>query len=51
MSYRYLLAFCALTTPLLAQDGGQLYTLYCSACHGADGKGAANGTFTDSMAR
>lgn len=45
MSYRYLLAFCALTTPLLAQDGGQLYTLYCSACHGADGKGAANGTF------
>lgn len=22
-----------------AQDGGQLYTTYCSACHGPDGKG------------
>jgi mono/diheme cytochrome c family protein len=31
--------------PLQAQDGGQLYTLYCSACHGADGKGATGGTF------
>lgn len=31
--------------PLHAQDGGQLYTLYCSACHGADGKGATGGTF------
>lgn len=45
MSYRHILALCALTLPLSAQDGGQLYTLYCSACHGADGKGAANGTF------
>jgi mono/diheme cytochrome c family protein len=29
---------------LSAQDGGQLYTLYCSACHGSDGNGvpAAN---------
>ncbi len=45
MSYRQILAFCALTTPLFSQDGGQLFTLNCSACHGADGKGAANGTF------
>jgi mono/diheme cytochrome c family protein len=45
MSYRHLLAFFSLLTPALAQDGGQLYTLTCSACHGADGKGAANGTF------
>ncbi|RYD28545.1 MAG: cytochrome c, partial [Verrucomicrobiaceae bacterium] len=29
---------------LHAQDGGQLYATYCSACHGPDGKGvpAAN---------
>ena len=31
--------------PIQAQDGEQLYGLYCGACHGADGKGAANGTF------
>ncbi|MEN9991331.1 MAG: hypothetical protein RLZZ224_1033, partial [Verrucomicrobiota bacterium] len=31
--------------PLMAQDGGQLYGLYCSACHGADGKGATGGQF------
>lgn len=31
--------------PLAAQDGGQLYGLYCSACHGADGKGATGGQF------
>lgn len=30
---------------LRAQDGGQLYELYCSACHGIDGKGAGEGTF------
>lgn len=35
----------ALTTPLVAQDGAQLYTLYCSACHGTDGKGATGGQF------
>jgi len=35
----------AFTFPLLAQDGGQLFTLYCSACHGADGKGATGGQF------
>ncbi len=34
-----------MTSRLLAQDGGQLYTLYCSACHGADGKGATGGQF------
>lgn len=28
-----------------AQDGEQLYSLYCSACHAADGKGATGGTF------
>ncbi len=35
----------SLATPVFAQDGGQLFTLYCSACHGADGKGATGGTF------
>lgn len=40
-----LLASFTLATPLLAQDGPQLYTLYCSACHAADGKGATGGTF------
>jgi mono/diheme cytochrome c family protein len=34
-----------LASPLCAQDGGQLYGLYCSACHGADGKGATGGVF------
>ncbi|HEY1122689.1 MAG TPA: PA14 domain-containing protein [Haloferula sp.] len=38
-----LASLCAL--PLHAQDGGQLFTLYCSACHGADGKGATGGAF------
>ena len=36
-------SLCAV--PLHAQDGGQLYTLYCSACHGTDGKGATGGQF------
>jgi mono/diheme cytochrome c family protein len=40
-----LLFFLLMTSRLLAQDGGQLYTLYCSACHGADGKGATGGQF------
>ncbi len=35
----------ALSVPVSAQDGGQLYTLYCSACHAADGKGATGGAF------
>jgi mono/diheme cytochrome c family protein len=42
---RFLFLLSALATPLAAQDGGQLFTLYCSACHGADGKGATGGTF------
>ncbi len=37
--------FSALALPVFAQEGGQLYTLYCSACHGPDGKGATGGTF------
>lgn len=41
---RLLLSLC-LASHLLAQDGQQLYTLYCSACHGTDGKGATGGTF------
>ncbi len=40
-----LIAALSISSPLLAQDGPQLYTLYCSACHGADGKGATGGTF------
>src|SRR6476620_5852152 len=44
MLHRLLFAL-ALASPLLAQDGQQLYTLYCSACHGADGKGATGGAF------
>ena len=35
----------SIATQALAQDGSQLYTLYCSACHGVDGKGASEGTF------
>ena len=35
----------ALVLPLKAQDGPQLYNLYCSACHGVDGKGATGGAF------
>ncbi len=34
-----------LLSPLQAQDGQQLYTLYCSACHGVDGMGANEGAF------
>jgi mono/diheme cytochrome c family protein len=37
-----LVAFAATAA---AQDGGQLYTAYCSACHGADGQGATGGAF------
>ena len=42
---RNLLLALSFASPLLAQDGQQLYTLYCSACHGTDGKGATGGTF------
>jgi mono/diheme cytochrome c family protein len=44
MLNRLLLLF-SLATPLLAQDGQQLFSLYCSACHAADGKGAGQGAF------
>lgn len=43
--FHRLLFLLTLTVPLSAQDGGQLFTLYCSACHGADGKGATGGAF------
>ena len=43
--FRRLILPLVLTAPLFAQDGGQLYTLYCSACHAVDGKGATGGTF------
>jgi cytochrome c553 len=42
---RTLLFSSLLLLPVMAQDGGQLYGLYCSACHGADGKGATGGQF------
>ena len=42
---RAVLLACVFTLPLHAQDGGQLFTLYCSACHGVDGKGATGGQF------
>ncbi len=47
-SFRFLSLFTVFfVTPLIAaeQTGEQLYTLYCSACHAPDGKGANNGAF------
>lgn len=41
----FLLIFTLLATPLHAQDGEQLYGLYCAACHAPDGKGATGGAF------
>ncbi|MEY3394351.1 MAG: hypothetical protein RL346_587 [Verrucomicrobiota bacterium] len=43
-SFISVLTFLAITS-LGAQDGEQLYAQYCSACHGADGKGATGGAF------
>ena len=40
-----ILSFLAFASCLSAQDGQQLFSLYCAACHGADGKGATGGTF------
>ncbi len=40
-----ILLFLSFASPVFAQDGQQLYTLYCSACHGTDGKGATGGAF------
>ncbi len=34
-----------LSSGLKAQDGEQLYGLYCAACHAPDGKGATGGAF------
>jgi len=31
------------------QDGGQLYTMHCAACHGDDGRGATGGAFPPLM--
>ncbi|WP_411826286.1 PA14 domain-containing protein [Luteolibacter sp. AS25] len=42
---RILFLTTILNCSIKAQDGGQLYELYCSACHGMDGKGAGEGTF------
>ncbi|MDB6077937.1 MAG: hypothetical protein JWO82_1684 [Akkermansiaceae bacterium] len=42
---RPLLSSLLLTGAAFSQDGGQLFTLYCSACHGADGLGATGGQF------
>lgn len=36
---------CLLPIHVSADDGEQLYTLYCSACHAPDGKGAGDGAF------
>ena len=43
MPVRSLSLLLALAGTALAQDGPQLYALYCSACHGADGTGATGG--------
>ena len=40
-----LLSLALLAPPLHAQDGEQLYGLYCSACHAPDGRGATGGAF------
>lgn len=45
MLHRALALFPILIASAAAQDGGQLYTTYCSACHGPDGQGATGGTF------
>jgi mono/diheme cytochrome c family protein len=42
---RILILLAPLCLPLAAQDGAQLYGLYCGACHGADGNGATGGQF------
>ena len=43
--YPFLLSLALLAPPLHAQDGEQLYGLYCAACHAPDGKGATGGAF------
>lgn len=43
------LSYLALATLTLAaaqaQDGGQIFSTYCAACHGQNGEGALNGQF------
>jgi len=45
MTLRTLPILLAMSTAASSQDGGQLYTVHCAACHGADGKGATGGQF------
>jgi len=45
MTPRVLALLFTLSSVLSAQDGQQLYGLYCSACHGVDGQGATGGMF------
>lgn len=45
MTRRFLPLLAIFVPALHAQDGHQLFTQYCSACHGEDGKGATGGTF------
>ncbi len=42
MMSRFIIILFLLPLALLANDGKQLYTTYCSACHGADGRGPEN---------
>ena len=48
ISHRLLATLAVLILPALplpAQDGGQLYTTYCAACHADNGLGATGGAF------
>lgn len=45
MRYALLLSFSMLAPQMRAQDGEQLYGMYCAACHAPDGKGATGGAF------
>jgi mono/diheme cytochrome c family protein len=45
MTPRFLLILAALASQLFAQDGQQLFTLNCSICHGADGKGGVGANY------
>jgi mono/diheme cytochrome c family protein len=45
MSRLFLPLLALLPFSASAQDGGQLFTTYCAACHGGNGEGAGNGQF------